>query len=305
MPEDLNHERLDHVKIDSQGHIWVFGNNESLPVGVLAKDLGSWEVYPTLTAARQARPGQCPPQEDDPGEGREQKLRLPEDFRPQNLRNPDIVRDNTGTLWVAGDGRLFRYHHGTTVDVFSGGKTHPFISNPGLNTVRIDRHANTWLHPQRHSHWHVRIPPPAIAATVPSLFTDPQGRVRVEHHRTLIEWKLPNGSWEAAPDGKIGFLPPGEHNLEVQSFTNQLDRIGPFKVKISVPGTRQQQFHQFTEFFTSGPDELREDAVLGFVRQPEPAIAFLETFLKTHESWWARAALEECLRAPRAENRAP
>ncbi|MCX7868339.1 MAG: hypothetical protein N2322_00150, partial [Terrimicrobiaceae bacterium] len=226
---------------------------------------------------------------------------LPKDFRPSNLRHWRMARDNHGMLWVAGEGRLFKYWCGRTVEVFEAGEAHPFLASPPLESARVDRWGNSWL---ALGQWrHVRIPPQARPPFDPRVQVEESGLARIEGAEGLqISWR-PAGEarWIEASEGLLGFLPPGRTRFEVRGLDDGLNFHGPVGREVLVKASSQEQVAQLIGVLRRGPDTLRVAAVEALARHGESARAALEEASRQATHWWIEAALEEIKRRKAAE----
>jgi len=228
---------------------------------------------------------------------REPPKALPKDFTPQDIISPTIATDNLGVTWVAGNGNLYKYCKGRTVALFAGKEVHPFLKNPGILSVRVDRFGNTWL--QTGLIDHIMLPAKTRSLPTLSVKTDRWGLARLNSPpRTAIDWRLDGGEWRTLKGGGeiVGFLSPGDHEIEFQILTDRLDLIGPISKKISVAIASSAQIDHLISILRDGPGGMREMAVRGLAAQPALAIPALKSAIAGNDFWWLRAALQECER---------
>ncbi|MFZ4778362.1 MAG: hypothetical protein ACOYM3_23580, partial [Terrimicrobiaceae bacterium] len=224
---------------------------------------------------------------------------LPEGFRPADIRDPWVAADNLGMTWVAGNGNLFKNYKGRTAAMFDGKAVHPFLRNPPIYSARVDRSGNTWLQLGIDSIQHILIPAKKTEVPTLALTTDRWGLAQLGPlPEGTLEWRIDQGAWLQLPCGgaSLGFLPAGDHTLEFQILTDRLNLIGPVSKKVIVSLTANEQLDHLVQLLRTGPDAMREMAVQGLNRQPDLAIPVLKEALKSADSWWLQAALQECQR---------
>ncbi len=226
--------------------------------------------------------------------------KLPDGFMPVDIRDPWVATDNNGMTWVAGNGNLFKSYKGRTAAMFDGKAVHPFLRNPPVYSARVDRFGNAWFQLGIDSIQHILLPAKNVRPPTLALTTDRWGLTRLDSlPEGTLEWRLDRGDWQtiAPGGGMLGFLPSGDHELEFQILTSRLDRIGPIPKKVSVSLSSTEQVGHLIQLLQTGPDALRETAVQGLSRQTPLAIPALNEALKSTDSWWLQAALQECRRA--------
>jgi len=231
---------------------------------------------------------------------------LPKDFAPQDIRFPSVATDNLGIKWVAGNSNLYKYRKGRTVAIFDGKEVHPFLKNPAIRSVRVDRFGNTWFQTDLIKH----IMLPARPKNLPSLSveTDGWGMLKLgSAPEGTIEWRLDRGDWRTLPPGEksLGFLPSGDHEVEFRILTDKLDLIGPISKKISVAVNPSEQIDHLIAVLRAGPDGMREMAVKGLAGQPSRATPALKSAIASADLWWLQAALQECERQSLKSARSP
>ena len=222
---------------------------------------------------------------------------LPKDFVPQDIKQPQVVADNLGVTWVAGNSNLYKYFKGRTVAVFDGKMVHPFLKNPAIQSVRVDRFGYTWF--QTGSINHLMLPPKTPSLPSFSVKSDSWGLASLTSLPSgSIDWRLDHGTWQTlrASEQTLGFLPSGDHEIEFRILTDHLDIIGPISKQLSVSCPPAKQLDHLITLLRNGPDAMREVAIAGLSRQPAAAIPALENAIKTSDSWWLQAARQECER---------
>ncbi len=225
--------------------------------------------------------------------------KLPDGFVPQDIRSPYVATDNLGMTWVAGNGNLFKHYKGRTVAVFDGSAMHPFMKNPPIHSVRVDRFGNAWLQLGIDSIRHAMIPARPYSPPDISLLVDRWGAVSLRAPaENTVEWRLDGGDWRTLAPGEtsLGFFPPGKHAPDFRIITPRLDLVGPVAQTVSVTVTPEKQTAHFIALLRTGPDRMRELAVTALSAQPARAIPALEASIAREDSWWLQAALQECER---------
>lgn len=225
--------------------------------------------------------------------------KLPDGFVPKNIRAPWVATDNLGMTWVAGNGNLFKHYKGRTVAVFDGSAMHPFMQNPPIHSVRVDRHGNAWLQLGIDSIKHAMIPARKFPAPDIALRVDRWGEagLRAPVDGT-VEWRIDGGNWRTLPPGEtsLGFLPSGKHEADFRVITPRLDLIGPITQTVLVAMDPKNQIAHFIGLLKTGPDRMRELAVAALSARPDLAIPALKASEAKEDSWWIQAALQECER---------
>jgi hypothetical protein len=230
---------------------------------------------------------------------RHTERQLPDGFSPRDIRSPWVATDNLGMTWVAGNGNLFKHYKGRTVAVFDGSAMHPFMKNPPIQSVRVDRFGNAWLQLGIDSIRHAMIParqnpPPDI-----SLLVDRWGAASLRAAvQGTLEWRLDGGDWRTLAPGEtsLGFFPSGKHGAEFRIITPRLDLVGPVTKSVSVAVAPDKQIGHFIALLKTGPDSMREMAVAALGAQPARSIPALRAALAQENCWWFQAALQECER---------
>ena len=225
--------------------------------------------------------------------------KLPDGFSVRDIRDPWVATDNLGVTWVAGNSNLYKCFKGRTVAVFDGKTVHPFLRNPPIHSVRVDRLGNTWLQLGMDSINHILLPAKKSGPPSFSVKVDSWGLAELSHlPEGTIEWRLDRGDWRTLRPGEksLGFLPSGDHEVEFQILTDRLDRIGPISKKIPVAIASSEQIAHLIAILRDGPDQMRELAVIGLVAQPSQAIPALKAARAKSDFWWLQAALQECER---------
>ncbi len=225
--------------------------------------------------------------------------KLPDGFVPRDIRSPWVATDNLGMTWVAGNGNLFKHYKGQTVAVFDGSAMHPFLKNPAIHSVRVDRHGNAWLQLGIDSIKHAMIPAREYPAPDIDLRVDRWGEASLRAPiEGRVEWRIDGGDWRTLPPGEtsLGFLPSGKHAADFRVITPRLDLIGPITQRFSVAIDPQKQITHFTSLLKTGPDRMRGLAVAALSAQPDLAIPALKASAAKEDSWWIQAALQECER---------
>lgn len=226
-------------------------------------------------------------------------LALPDDFRPHNLNARGVATDNLGRVWAVGDSTLFKYYKGRTVRVFDDTKLHPFIKNPSISTVRVDRFGDTWIQVGPHSTHHVRLPAQPVSTPELTLLVDKSGLATLQSlPQGMIEWRWGEGEWmELAPGERdLGFIPAEIKAVEFRIFNEQLDFLGLITKKVAIKISPAEQRAHWIEVLQTGPDIQRNFAIESMASQPEKSIPALEKALTKSNSWWLQAALQECQR---------
>ena len=235
--------------------------------------------------------------------------KLPEDFWPRDIWKPWIATDNLGVTWVAGNSNLYKYYKGRTVAVFDSTTLHPFLRNPPIHTVRVDRFGNTWLQlGEDISIGHILLPAKKSKLARVSLLSDRWGMVKLDSApEGTIKWRLDSGEWRTLRAGEktLGFLPPGDHEVEFLILTDKLDLIAPLSKKVSIAINPSEQIDHFIAVLRAGPDGMREIAVKGLDAQPSRAIPALKAAIANADFWWLHAALQECERQSLKSSRSP
>lgn len=234
------------------------------------------------------------PDRDVGGALASERQKLPDDFVPKDIRKPWIATDNLGVTWVAGNSNLYKFYNGRTVAIFDGKAVHPFLRNPKVQSVRVDRFGNTWF--QLDSNGHIMLP--AKTQHLPSLSveSDRWGLAKLSSlPKGAIEWRLPRGNWEHMHPGgqELGFLPSGDHEIKFRILTDELDVIGPISKKLSISISSAKQLDHLITILRDGPDSARESAIAGLARQPAAAVSALKSAIKSGDCWWLDAALQE------------
>lgn len=226
-----------------------------------------------------------------------ERQELPKDFTPQDIRYPKIATDNLGLTWVAGNSNLYKYYKGRTVAIFGGKEVHPFLKNPAIRSVRVDRFGNTWF--QTGSINHVMLPARKISPPSVSLKTDRWGALSLEKSVAgIVEWRADGGDWRELLRGEksLGVFPSGTHDVEFRILDDRLDLVGPIKKTVNISIKPEEQIEHFITILRAGPDAMREIAVKGLAGQPSLAIPALKSAIASADSWWLQAALQECER---------
>jgi len=222
---------------------------------------------------------------------------LPEHFTPADIQAPWVVTDNRGMVWVAGKKNLYRSYHGKTVAVFREGETQPFLTNPPIGEVRVDRFGNTWIRLGNDQQGrHVMLPPAATKSPEVKLLADQWGLVRMTSTITGdVEWRVAGAPWERVPAGEtaLGYLPAGDHQLEINVIDPELNLSSQSQhLKIKAPGQRDH----LLEILENGPAASRELAAEGLARYGASVIPVLQKRIAQSkgDAWWLRAVLQEC-----------
>ncbi len=233
---------------------------------------------------------------------------LPEDFQPTNLREPWVAKDNLGMTWAAANNNLFKYYKGRTVAIFDESRAHPFLKNPPISSVRVDRFGNTWLQLGIESINHAFIPASEILAPKLALKSDKWGFVTIDTlPESFIEWRTNEGPWQTLPPSEtaLGYLPAGTRSVELLILTDRLEQLGPIQSEIEIEISSSDQVAHLIDVLMTGPFDRKEAAVRGLTRQLLVAIPALRLAASTTDSWWVQAALQECERQTDDSRRKP
>ena len=281
---------------DNAERIWLLPDSNELPMAVFDSSTKTWKKFESVRDAILEFLN-----------GRELFVGdLPRDYRPSY--SPDgkrvtYVRQSSprikyydGNKW-----QRFEKHEIGFADnedprypFFDGKEVHPFLKNPPIRSVRVDRFGNTWFQTGTINH----IMLPAKPQTLPSLSveSDKWGQTSLSSlPKRAIEWRLPRGNCEHMHPGgqELGFLPSGDHEIEFRILTDQLDVIGPISKKLSVAIPPAKQLDHLITILRDGPDVARESAVAGLARQPVAAIPALKSAIESGDCWWLDAVLQE------------
>lgn len=229
--------------------------------------------------------------------------KLPAGF-PHRIKEPWVAVDNVGSTWVAGNGNLFRHRGGKTIAVFDEGSAHPFLANPQIGAVRVDRRGYAWIkmglgNATRHVLVPTRTePPPLVKCSVDAwgfatLASRPAG--------VDLEWKINDGPWRVLPPDalELGYLPPGPSRIGIRLVDGKLSvrELEPIEVRGRHDGAGQ--LAHLVGVLADGPGDRREFAVAALEANPEAALPVLDQALRKNpaDSWWLEAARQACERA--------
>ena len=228
--------------------------------------------------------------------------RLPQGF-PHTIHEPWTAEDNVGSTWVAGNGNLFRWRNGKTVKVFEEGTAHPFLANPPIYDVRVDRRGNAWIKMGTgKTARHVLLPAPSASPAQVTITADRNGFAVVEPRSPAggLEWRIGSGPWRGVPagGGELGYLPPGSHRIEVRLVDDRLNvhSLPPIAVQ-GVPDSEAHLAH-LVKILANGPADRREFAVAALEACPDAALPVLDQALAKNpaDRWWLEAARQACQR---------
>lgn len=211
-----------------------------------------------------------------------------------------VATDNLGATWVVGNRNLYKSYQGHTASLFDAKAIHPFVTNPQISSVRVDRFGNAWFQVGPYSARHIFLPGEKQRPPELSLSADRWGWAVIDSSPgDFVEWRLDGGKWQTLRSGKksLGFLPSGSHVVEFRVFTDRLVPLAPVTRKVFVETSPGEQLEHFVQILETGPDVMREAAIAGLVRNSGQAVPVLREASKRSGSWWLEAALQECERA--------
>lgn len=222
---------------------------------------------------------------------------------PQRAVVPGRVRsiktDNLGTTWIVAGGNLHRHRNGKTVALFSKEETHPFMSEPRLEEVRVDGHGFVWF--QTRSSEFVLLRPLAAPEFQPEFHRREDGVMVLEELPPWsLEWSTDGHTWFLLTDGVFGFLPPRDTSLSLRLVAEDLS-LHPLPT-VALPATEDAPtfWARMIEILLEGEREQKLLALDACERNPAEAIPVLREALKKSDSkddWWLRVALQTAERS--------
>jgi hypothetical protein len=207
-------------------------------------------------------------------------------------RPRSVMEDNQGTMWIVAGGNLYRYRNGQTAPIFTDHEAHPFLSEPSLEEVRVDRNGFVWL--RTGSLDHVLLHPPSAPGFAPRLVREKNGFVRLAEPPPLrLEWSTDGEHWHAARATRLGFIPPEFQEIFLRLIGEDLT-VHPLPPQTLPAGGDPAAFWaEIVRLLREGEYEEKLLALAACERHPAAARVALQPALQqeaNRDDWWLRVA---------------
>ncbi len=224
------------------------------------------------------------------------------------------VPDNAGGGWVAESGNVYLTRGGLWRRLAAlSGRGSPFFDGRSLQSVLQDTQGRFFYetNPGGYLEYVVWSPPvmllPAPRIEVRSLSSDsvllhfeaaPQGPRE-------FQWRLNGGAWRTPHPGSrvtLTGLRPGAYRVEAQAISPLLQATQtPSAALFVVQPPTAAQIARWVSALSAGPDDAREIAVAGLLKQPAAALTALKAARPAASDlgkWWIDAAIQQITDAP-------
>lgn len=218
----------------------------------------------------------------------------------------DPPRDNLGVQWFVSQNTVYTAGYGLWAkqpELSAFGS--PFALGFGIEDVLRDPEERLFFvsRPTGRSEMVVWSPPPVPKPSV-SVTPLSEDSVSVRFTSALsgphwFLWRVNGGPWSAPTTAKtlaLTALPRGDYRLEVQALDSRL-QVSPAAVAVwSVRVDQETQIARWIHVLSAGPDEAREIAVAGLIKQPaaaRPALKAARPAASDLGKWWIDAAIQE------------
>lgn len=205
-----------------------------------------------------------------------------------------VAEDNLGTVWIVAGGNLHRYRDKRTATIFEEGEVHPFLSEPSLEEVRVDRNGFVWLRTKTFDH--VLLHPPPKPEFHLRIIRDKNGLASFEGSPPgRLEWSTDRENWFPVRENVFGFVPPDIREISLRLIAEDLSIHLLPEQEIPAFQNERNFWEQIIAILSEGDHEEKVLALQACERHPDAALPFLRSALRKSrdaDDWWLRAALQ-------------
>ncbi len=219
------------------------------------------------------------------------------------------VPDNTGGGWVAESGDVYLTRGGLWRRLAPlSGRGSPFFDGRALQSVLQDTQGRFFFETTPGGFYeYVVWTPPAVLLPAPRIEVRPLSpdSVRLYFHTASqgpceFQWRLNGGAWRTPQAGQpetLTGLHPGTYRVEARAISPLLQAtLVPSAALFVVQPPTAAQIARWVSVLSAGPDDAREIAIAGLMKQPAlalPALRAARPAASELGKWWIDAAIQQ------------